>query len=45
MPPGFGKITGLREADSFARAVVFAMSQPEDADVNESLSRPTCQEF
>jgi NADP-dependent 3-hydroxy acid dehydrogenase YdfG len=32
-------------ADSFARAVVFAMSQPEDVDVNEILFRPTCQEL
>ncbi len=31
--------------DSFARAVVFAMSQPEDVDVNEILFRPTSQEF
>lgn len=32
-------------ADTFARAVVFAMSQPEDVDVNEILFRPTRQEF
>ena len=32
-------------ADSFALAVVFAMSQPEDMDVNEILFRPTRQEF
>jgi NADP-dependent 3-hydroxy acid dehydrogenase YdfG len=32
-------------ADSFARAVVFAMSQPEDVDINEILFRPTHQEF
>jgi NADP-dependent 3-hydroxy acid dehydrogenase YdfG len=32
-------------ADSFARAVVFAMSQPEDVDVNEILFRPTRQEY
>ena len=32
-------------ADSFARAVVFAMSQPEDVDVNEILFRPTQQEY
>lgn len=32
-------------ADSFARAVVFAMSQPEDVDINEILFRPTRQEF
>jgi NADP-dependent 3-hydroxy acid dehydrogenase YdfG len=29
--------------DSFARAVVFAMSQPDDVDVNEILFRPTKQ--
>ncbi len=32
-------------ADSFARAVAFAISQPEDVDVNEILFRPTRQEF
>jgi NADP-dependent 3-hydroxy acid dehydrogenase YdfG len=28
-------------ADSFVRAVVFAMSQPPEVDINESLYRPT----
>ena len=32
-------------ADSFARAVAFAISQPEDVDVNEIVFRPTRQEF
>jgi len=32
-------------ADSFARCVLFAMSQPEDVDINEILFRPTRQEF
>jgi NADP-dependent 3-hydroxy acid dehydrogenase YdfG len=32
-------------ADSFARAVVFAMSQPEDVDINEILFRPTAQVY
>lgn len=32
-------------ADSYARAVVFAMSQPEDVDINEILFRPTAQEY
>jgi len=32
-------------ADSFARAVAFAMSQPDDVDINEILFRPTRQEF
>jgi NADP-dependent 3-hydroxy acid dehydrogenase YdfG len=32
-------------ADSFARAVAFAMSQPEDVDINEILYRPTAQEL
>jgi NADP-dependent 3-hydroxy acid dehydrogenase YdfG len=43
---------GVREAyeiaipaDSFARAVAYAMSQPEDVDVNEILYRPTRQEL
>jgi NADP-dependent 3-hydroxy acid dehydrogenase YdfG len=32
-------------ADSFARAVAFAISQPEDVDVNEIVFRPTRQEL
>ncbi len=32
-------------ADSFARAVEFAISQPEDVDINEILFRPTAQEL
>jgi NADP-dependent 3-hydroxy acid dehydrogenase YdfG len=32
-------------AESFARAVAFAMSQPMEVDVNEILFRPTRQEF
>jgi NADP-dependent 3-hydroxy acid dehydrogenase YdfG len=32
-------------ADSFARAVAFAMSQPPDVDINEILFRPTRQEL
>ncbi len=32
-------------ADSFASAVLYAMSQPEDVDVNEILFRPTRQEL
>jgi NADP-dependent 3-hydroxy acid dehydrogenase YdfG len=32
-------------ADSFASMVIFAMSQPEDVDVNEILFRPTKQEY
>jgi NADP-dependent 3-hydroxy acid dehydrogenase YdfG len=32
-------------ADSFARAVAFAISQPEDVDINEILFRPTSQAF
>ena len=31
-------------ADSFARMVAFAISQPEDVEVNEILFRPTAQE-
>ena len=30
-------------ADSFANAVAFAMSQPDEVDVNEILFRPTRQ--
>jgi NADP-dependent 3-hydroxy acid dehydrogenase YdfG len=32
-------------AESFARAVAFAISQPDDVDVNEILFRPTRQEL
>ena len=32
-------------ADSFARAVAFAISQPEDVDINEILFRPTSQQL
>ena len=32
-------------ADSFARAVAFAISQPVELDINEILFRPTNQEF
>ena len=31
-------------AESFARAVAFAISQPEDVDINEVVFRPTAQE-
>jgi NADP-dependent 3-hydroxy acid dehydrogenase YdfG len=32
-------------ADSFARAVAFAINQPEDVDINEILFRPTRQQL
>jgi len=32
-------------ADSFARVAAFAISQPDDVDINEILYRPTRQEF
>ena len=32
-------------ADSFARVVAFAMSQPDEVDINEILYRPTAQEY
>ncbi len=32
-------------ADSFARCVLFAMSQPENVDINEILFRPTVQDL
>jgi NADP-dependent 3-hydroxy acid dehydrogenase YdfG len=31
--------------DSFARVVAFAISQPEDVDINEIIFRPTAQEM
>jgi NADP-dependent 3-hydroxy acid dehydrogenase YdfG len=40
----FYKETAI-SADSFASMVMFAMSQPEDVDVNEILFRPTRQEY
>ncbi len=43
---------GVREAmkmalpaDTFANMVVFAMSQPDDVDINEILFRPVSQEL
>jgi NADP-dependent 3-hydroxy acid dehydrogenase YdfG len=49
-PDASERIRGFYEqvavpADSFARVVAFAMSQPEDVDINEILYRPTKQEF
>jgi NADP-dependent 3-hydroxy acid dehydrogenase YdfG len=32
-------------ADSFARALSFAISQPDDVDINEILFRPTRQQL
>jgi NADP-dependent 3-hydroxy acid dehydrogenase YdfG len=32
-------------ADSFARAIAFAVSQPDDVDINEILFRPTQQAY
>jgi NADP-dependent 3-hydroxy acid dehydrogenase YdfG len=32
-------------ADSFARVVAFAISQPEEIDINEILYRPTSQVY
>ncbi|GEO08259.1 SDR family oxidoreductase [Segetibacter aerophilus] len=32
-------------SDSFARVVAFAISQPEDVDINEIIFRPTSQEL
>jgi NADP-dependent 3-hydroxy acid dehydrogenase YdfG len=37
--------TAAIPADSFARAVSFAISQPEDVDINEIVFRPTKQEL
>ncbi|WKL56705.1 SDR family oxidoreductase [Asticcacaulis sp. ZE23SCel15] len=36
---------GAISADAFARTVAFAMSQPEDVDINEILFRPTAQAY
>lgn len=49
-PAVLTRVRGLYEsvaipADSFARCVVFAMSQPDDVDINEILFRPTRQEY
>jgi NADP-dependent 3-hydroxy acid dehydrogenase YdfG len=40
----FYKETAI-SADSFANIVAFAMSQPDDVDINEILFRPTRQEY
>ncbi|MRT05475.1 SDR family oxidoreductase [Ewingella americana] len=39
---GFYQSTAI-SADSFARAIIFAIEQPEDMDVNEIVFRPTRQ--
>ncbi len=49
-PAVSGRIHKLYEevaipADSFARAVAFAVSQPDEVDINEILFRPTRQEY
>ncbi|WP_281175498.1 hypothetical protein [Desulfobacter vibrioformis] len=41
--PNLNKVVVI--TDSFARAVVFAMSQPDEVDINEILFRPTAQEL
>jgi len=38
-----GASSGLAEPTAFAQAVAFAMSQPDEVDVNEILFRPTRQ--
>jgi NADP-dependent 3-hydroxy acid dehydrogenase YdfG len=49
-PDAAGRIQKFYEetaipAESFARTVVFAISQPEEVDINEILFRPTKQEL
>lgn len=49
-PDAAGSVRALYDrvaipANSFASMVAFAMSQPEDVDVNEILYRPTRQEY
>ena len=39
------RYTGALPASSFASIVAFAISQPEDVDINEILFRPTSQEY
>ncbi len=38
-------VARVERGPSFARAVAFAMSQPDDVDINEILFRPTSQEL
>ena len=40
-----GKVVVITGASSFARCVLFAISQPEEVDSNEIIFRPTRQEF
>jgi NADP-dependent 3-hydroxy acid dehydrogenase YdfG len=40
-----GASNGLAEPTAFAQAVAFAMSQPDEVDVNEILFRPTRQQL
>lgn len=36
---------GAISVESFASIVAFAISQPDDVDINEILFRPTSQEY
>jgi NADP-dependent 3-hydroxy acid dehydrogenase YdfG len=42
---GAGSGLGEATADSFARAVALAMSQPAEVDINEILDRPSRQDL
>lgn len=42
---GLSAETARHLADSFARCVLLALSQPENVDINEILFRPTRQEL
>jgi NADP-dependent 3-hydroxy acid dehydrogenase YdfG len=39
------RYTGAISAETFARMAAFAISQPDDVDINEILFRPTNQEY
>lgn len=39
------RYAGAVPAEAFARMVAFAISQPDDVDINEILFRPTSQEY
>ncbi len=40
-----GLYQGAIDADAIARAILYAVEQPEDVDINEVIIRPTQQEM
>ena len=39
------RLSGARPVDSIARAIAFALAQPDDVDVNEMIVRPLANKY